>query len=523
MTIAPNPQQFSVDADFRPHAVIIGAGFGGLAAAVRLGARGYRVTVVDRLNGPGGRGRGFQQDGFTFDAGPTIVTAPHTFEELWGLCGKRMSDHVPLAPVDPFYRIMFADGSTFEASQDTEAVRAQVAKLSPGDLAGWDRFMARSESNLREVYERIQHVPFRSIWDMSIAMGGLARLEAYHSVYGLAARFVKDERLRQVLSFHPLFIGGNPFAVSAFYSVIPQLEKTWGVHFAMGGTSKLADGLADLIREQGGVLRFRQDVREIMVEGGRATGIRLTSGETIDADIVVSNADSAFTYGRLLPAHVRRRRWSDRKLERARYSMSLFIWYFGTDRQWPEVQPHTILMGPRYKELIKDIFERKVLASDFSLYLYRPTAMDPSMAPKGCDSFYVLSPVPNLQGDTDWTAAAEPYRRAIEDSLATKLLPGLKGSVATSRVVTPLHFRDTLLSPHGAGFGLEPVMSQSAYFRPQSCSEDIDGLYLVGAGTHPGAGLPAVLASATILDKVVPDAGQLARNGHQFLRGGGVF
>ncbi|ALK09913.1 phytoene desaturase family protein [Blastochloris viridis] len=510
MTVVPNFHLLAVEPDHRPHAVIIGAGFGGLGAAVRLGARGYRVTVVDRLGGPGGRGRGFQQDGYTFDAGPTLVTAPHMFEELWELCGKKMSDHVAMVAMDPFYRVIFSDGSTFEASQHTEKVRAQIAKLAPADLAGWDRYMARGEASLRDVYQRVHDTPFRSIWDMSIVLGGLVRLEAYHTVYGLVSRFVKDERLRQVLSFHQLFIGGNPFAASAFYSLITHLEKKWGVHFAIGGTSSLADGLAALIRAQGGVLRFSEDVTEITLDGRRATGVKLASGETIAADVVVSNADSAFTYGRLLPSHACRR-WNARKLDRARYSMSVFLWYFGTSRQWPEVPHHTILMGPRYRELIRDIFVKKVLAPDFSLYLHRPTATDPSMAPAGCDSFYVLSPVPNLQGDADWTKVAEPYRRAIEDKLDTMLLPGLKGSVVTSRVVTPLHFRDTLLSPHGAGFGLEPVLTQSVYFRPHNCSEDIDGLYLVGAGTHPGAGLPAVLASAKILDKVVPDARQLAR------------
>ncbi|CUU41052.1 Dehydrosqualene desaturase [Blastochloris viridis] len=491
--------------------MVIGAGFGGLGAAVRLGARGYRVTVVDRLAGPGGRGRGFQQDGYTFDAGPTIVTAPQMFEELWELCGKKMSDHVPLVAMDPFYRVIFADGSTFDASQDTDKVRAQVAKMAPNDLAGWDRYMTRSEGIFRDVYQKVHDIPFRTIWDMSIIMNELIRFEGYRTVYGLVSRFVKDERLRQALSFHPLFIGGNPFAASAFYCLITFLEKHWGVHYALGGTSKIADGLADLIREQGGVLRFNEDVTEITLNGRRATGVRLASGKTIAADIVVSNADSAFTYRRLLPAHVRRR-WNDRKLDRAKYSMSLFVWYFGTSRQWPEVPHHTILMGPLYRELIRDIFVKKVLAPDFSLYLYRPTATDPSMAPAGCDSFYVLSPVPNLQSDVDWTAAAEPYRRAIEDRLEHTLLPGLKNSVVTSRMVTPLHFRDTLLSPYGAGFGLEPVLTQSAYFRPQNRSEDVDGLYLVGAGTHPGAGLPAVLASAKILDKVVPDAKQLARH-----------
>ncbi|NJO54722.1 MAG: phytoene desaturase [Bacteroidales bacterium] len=508
MTVAPDSQQFSAKNDRRPHAVIIGAGFGGLAAAVRLGVRGYRVTIIDRLDGPGGRGHAFQQDGYTFDAGPTIVTAPHTFEELWELCGKKMADHVPLVPMNPFYRITFADGSTFDASQDNESMRAQVAKFAPADLAGWDRFMARSERLFRDVYQGVSDIPFGSIWDMATILGALIRLEGYRTVYGLVSRYVRDERLRMALSFHPLFIGGNPFATTAFYCLITYLEKHGGVHFAMGGTGKLADGLADLIKDQGGVLRFNEEVTAITLDGRRATGVKLASGETITADIVVSNADSAFTYSRLLPASVRRR-WTDRKLNRSRYSMSLFVWYFGTNRQWPEMPHHSILMGPRYKDLLKDIFDRKFLAPDFSLYIYRPTATDPSMAPKGCDSFYALSPVPNLLGDADWTQAAEPYRQAIEDRLDQTLLPGLKGSVVTSRVVTPLHFRDELLSLHGAAFGLEPVMTQSAYFRPHNRSEDVDGLYLVGAGTHPGAGLPAVLASAKILDKVVPDAKQL--------------
>jgi phytoene desaturase len=330
------------------------------------------------------------------------------------------------------------------------------------------------------------------------------------SVYAMVARHMRDERLRTVFSFHPLLIGGNPFTATSVYSLISFLERKWGVHFAMGGTGSLVTGMCDLIAGQGGTIRYDAEVAAIEVAGRRARGVRLVGGETIAADIVVSNADSANTYRKLLPAAVRRR-WTDRKIDRARYSMSLFVWYFGTRRTYPDVPHHTILLGPRYRDLLRDIFGRKRLADDFSLYLHRPTATDPSLAPPGCDAFYVLSPVPHLESGTDWMAAAEPYRRRIAAHLEATLLPGLSDAVVTSRMMTPLDFRDRLQSHRGAAFGLEPVLTQSAWFRPHNRSEDVDGLYLVGAGTHPGAGLPGVLSSARVLDTVVPHAADLVR------------
>ena len=493
----------------QPHAVVIGSGFGGLAAAVRLGARGYRVTVLEKLDAPGGRAYVHRQDGFTFDAGPTIVTAPFLLEELWGLCGRQLADDVDLRPVSPFYRIRFQDGETFDYTGDPSAMRAEVARLSASDVPGYERFMRASEAIFRVGFERLGDVPFSSWRDMVRIVPDMIRLASYRTVYGFVSRYIRDPRLRVVLSFHPLLIGGNPFTTTSIYCLIAFLERQWGVHFAMGGTGRLVQGLVALIEGQGGRVRCGEEVRAIAVKNGVATGVGLASGEEISADIVVSNADSAWTYRYLLPPAVRHR-WTNRRIERARYSMSLFVWYFGTRRRYVDVPHHTILLGPRYRELLSDIFDRKVLASDFSLYLHRPTATDPSLAPEGCDAFYVLSPVPHLGSGVDWRQKAEPYRRAVARRLSETVLPDLEANVVTSLMTTPQDFQDRLLSFRGAAFGLEPLLSQSAFFRPHNRSEEVKNLYLVGAGTHPGAGLPGVLSSARVLDTVVPHALALA-------------
>ena len=487
----------------RPHALVIGSGFGGLAAAVRLGARGYRVSVLEQRDAPGGRAYVYKQDGFTFDAGPTIITAPFLFEELWQLCGQSMADHIDLRPMDPFYRIRFHDGQSIDYSGDEAQMRAQIAKFNPEDVEGYRRFMRLSEEIYRVGFERLGDQPFSSIMDMARIAADIIRLKGYRSVYGLVSQFMRDERLRTIFSFHPLLIGGNPFDATAIYCLITFLEKAHGVHFVMGGTGQLVDGLVRLIEGQGGHIECNRQVDSILVKDGVARGVRLSDGQEIVSDIVVSNADSAWTYRHLLPES-ERKRWTNRKLDRARYSMGLFVWYFGVNRTYPDVLHHTIMMGPRYRELLDDIFHKKTLADDFSLYLHRPTATDPSLAPDGCDAFYVLSPVPNLQGGQDWTKQAEPYRKSIERLLEATVLPGLGEAIVTSRMMTPQDFKDQLNSYHGAGFGLEPVLTQSAWFRPHNLSEEVRNLYLVGAGTHPGAGLPGVLSSARILDKVTP-------------------
>src|SRR5664279_4061416 len=430
--------------DPRPHALAIGSGFGGLAAAVRLGARGYRVTVVEKLDAPGGRALVHRQDGFTFDAGPTVITAPFLFEELWALAGKRLAEDVDLRPVAPFYRIVFDDGERFDYSGDAAAMRAEIGRIAPADVDGYERFLRASEEIFKVGFEELGDKPFDSWLDMARAVPDLVRLEGYRTVWSLSCKFVRDPRLRVVLTFQSLLVGGNPFATTSVYCLIAFLERRWGVHFPIGGTGSLVRGLVGLIEGQGGRLRCRAGVAEILVDdAGRAGGVRLESGETIAADIVVSNADSAWTYKHLLaPRH--RRRWTDARIERARYSMSLFVWYFGTRRRYDDVAHHTILLGPRYRELLGDIFDKKVLADDFSLYLHRPTATDPALAPAGCDAFYVLSPVPHLDSGVDWQAKAEPYRRAIAARLEERLLPGLANEIVTSRLLTPQDFQDRL-------------------------------------------------------------------------------
>ena len=494
--------------DPRPHAVVIGSGFGGLAAAVRLGARGYRVTVLEKGEAPGGRAHVFRQDGFRFDAGPTIITVPYVLEELWTLAGRDFHEDIDLRPLDPFYRISLADGRSIDVCRDGTEMRARVERMFPGEGVGYARFEVECRRLCDLAFLGQGDRPMHELLRMVRLAPDLLTHGAFRSVHGLAARHVRDPDLRAVLSFHPLLIGGDPFTTTAVYGLIPELERRWGVHFAMGGTGALVRGLVGLIEGQGGSVRCGAEVDEIVVDRGHARGVRLNDGQSIAADQVVSNADPGWTYGHLL-RNTARRRWTDRRIGRARYSMSLFVWYFGTNRRYEDVPHHSILLGPRYRGLLDDIFRRKTLADDFSLYLHRPTATDPALAPPGHDAFYVLSPVPNLKAGIDWDTAAEPYRKRIADHLAATLLPGLEEAVVSSRLVTPTYFRDRLNTPWGAGFSLQPLLTQSAWFRPHNRSEEVEGLYLVGAGTHPGAGVPGVICSAKILDTVVPHADAL--------------
>jgi phytoene desaturase len=496
--------------DARPHAVVIGSGFGGLAAAVRLGARGYRVTVLEKLDAPGGRAYVHRQDGFTFDAGPTVITAPQLLEDLWTLAGRKLTDDIDLRPVTPFYRIRFEDGDVFDYTGDAADMDRQIQRWSPRDVAGYHRFLEMSERIFAVGFERLAHVPFGKVMDMVRIVPDMMKLASYRTVYSLVAKYIEHDKLRQVLSFHPLLVGGNPFSTTSIYTLIAFLERKWGVHFPIGGTGALVKGLVQLIEGQGGAVRTNAGVRKILVEGGVAKGVELESGERLSSSIVVSNADAAWTYRYLVDGE-HRRRWTDKKIDRTRFSMGLFVWYFGTNRRYEDVAHHTILLGPRYKGLLDDIFDNHVLAEDFSLYLHRPTATDPSLAPEGCDGFYVLSPVPNLLSKTNWAEEAERYRKKIELKLEQTILPGLSKAIVTSRVTTPQEFQDRLLSYRGAAFGVEPVLTQSAYFRPHNKSEDVENLFLVGASTHPGAGVPGVLSSARVLDSIVPDPAVFAR------------
>jgi phytoene desaturase len=490
------------------HAVVIGTGFGGLAAALRLCRKGYRVTVLERLEGPGGRAFVYEQDGFTFDAGPTIITAPFLLEELWAMCGRRFSDDVDLRPMWPFYRIRFDDGSHFDYFGETEAMRREITRLAgPSEVAGYDAFMREAMFCLKLGYEELGTTSFVSLMDLIAAMPSMVRMQAWKTIYSMARRHFKNEKLRQVFSFHPLLIGGNPFSVTQVYSLITGLEREYGVHSAMGGTGAIVKALARLVEDQGAVVRYNAEVGRILLEGRRAVGVELSNGERISADMVVSNADAANTYRKLLP-NAARRVWTDAKVERAAYSMGLFVWYFGTRRRYEDIPHHMILLGPRYKGLLQDIFKRKVLSKDFSLYLHRPTATDPALAPAGCDTFYVLSPVPHLDADVDWAQTAEPYRQTIAAYLEQSVLPGLSAEVCTSKVVTPLDFESRLWAYKGAAFGMEPRLTQSAWFRPHNQNEDIEALYMVGAGTHPGAGVPGVLSSAKAFDSLIKPVGR---------------
>jgi len=493
-----------------PHAVVVGAGMGGLASAVRLGARGYRVTLVERLEQPGGRARVFEQDGFTFDAGPTVITAPFLFDELWQLCGRERSDDVELVPVDPFYRIRFDDGTAFHYTGDAETMEKEIARFSEADVDGYRRFLEKSEEIFQIGFEELGHVPFQNLTDMLRIAPAMMKLESHRTVHSLVAKYISHPKVRKVLSFHPLLVGGNPFNTTSIYTLIAFLERKWGVWYAMGGTGSLVSGLSDLLDGLPGARqRYGADVDQILVEDGRASGVRLQSGETIEADLVVSNADVGFTYRNLIaPEH--RTTWTDRRVENMDYSMSLFVWYFGTDRIYDDVEHHTIQMGPRYKGLLDDIFEHKELAEDMSLYLHRPTKTDPSMAPDGHDAFYVLSPVPHLESGIDWREQAEPYRQRVEAYLEETVLPDLGDHLVTSRMLTPREFRDEYKSLKGAAFSVEPKLTQSAWFRPHNKSEDVEHLYFAGAGTHPGAGLPGVLSSARVLDTIVPDPDNIA-------------
>ena len=487
-----------------PTALVIGAGFGGLAAAVRLAAKGWRVTVLEKLDAPGGRAYVHHRDGHVFDAGPTIITVPHLFEELWALAGRRFADDVELKRLEPFYRIRFDDGTHFDYSGEVDRMRAEVRRISPDDAAGYERFMAEADHCFKLGFEALGDKAFDSLADLITASPAILRMRGWRSLHGMVASHLKHPKLRMAMSLQSLLIGGNPFSVTCIYSLINALERQWGVHWAMGGTGALVNGLVNVLEGLGGSLRPNAEVKRIEVDGGRATGVTLANGERIAADIVVSNADTAWTYKHLVaPEH--RRHWTDQRIDNGRYSMSLFVWYFGTDKRFDDVPHHMMVLGPRYEGLLKDIFKKHRLSDDFSLYLHRPTATDPSMAPPGRDTFYALAPVPHLASGTDWKSHAEAFRQKVQARLEATVMPGLGQHITTSFVTTPQDFHDRLLSHQGAAFGLEPLLLQSAWFRPHNRSEDVKNLYMVGASTHPGAGVPGVLMSARALESVLPD------------------
>ena len=486
--------------------VVIGSGFGGLSAAIRLRALGHRVVVLEARDQPGGRAGVVRREGHVFDTGPTVITAPHLFAELFELAGRRMEEFLELVPVDPFYRVQFSDGSRFDYIADEARLLRQIAQFNPGDVAGYQRMSERSRQIFEVGYQQLVAEPFDSFWDMVRILPDMLRLGSFRSLYATVARYVEDDRLRQVFTFQPLLIGGNPFRVTSIYLLIHWLEKKWGVHFVMGGTTRLVEALVEIMESMGAQLRLGTPVEQIEVDQGRVKAVVTSGGERIPCRFVVSNADPCHTYGELIDnGHCRKNH--SRRLRRIRHSMGLFVGFFGTKRRYEGVAHHTILMGPRYRELLEDIFERKVLADDFSLYLHRPTATDPGLAPPGCETFYVLAPVPNNESGIDWSEEGEGYFERILESLERRVLPGLRQHITTRFWHSPNYFERELRSVAGAGFGPEPRLSQSAWFRFHNRSKDVEGLYFVGAGVHPGAGLPGVINSAKIVEKVLPRPG----------------
>jgi phytoene desaturase len=483
--------------------IIIGAGFGGIAAALRLKKKGYKVLLLDKQDKPGGRGYSYERSGFTFDAGPTVITAPFLIDEIFALFGKKSSDYLKLVPVDPWYRIRFDDGSTFRYGGTIAQTCAEIEKISPSDVEGYRKLIKKCEKIFGVGFLELGDKPFFNAFSMVEVAAKMIALESYLTVYQLVSKYIKNDKLRQVFTFHPLLVGGNPFNTTSIYALIHYLEREYGVWYAMGGTKAIVEGFTKLMEEESVQIRLNTSVTKILVRDGKAIGVQTSQSETIHADIIVANADPPFVYKHLIDK-TDRPKWTDTRIESLDYSMGLFVIYFGTNKTYPELDHHTIMLGPRYKELLEDIFNRKILPTDFSLYLHAPTRTDPSMAPPGHECFYVLAPVPNLQGDINWAVEGDRFADRILDHLEKTILPDLKANLVEKFFVTPMHFRDNLNTHHGTGFSIQPTLLQSAYFRFHNQSEDIDNLYFVGAGTHPGAGLPGVLTSAKVLDRVIP-------------------
>ena len=479
-------------------AVVIGAGFAGIATALRLRALGYQVTLLERLNSLGGRAQVFERGGYRHDAGPTVITAPFLFDELFELFDEKLADYLEFVPLDPFYRFHFADGSQFDYRASVEDTLTEIRRFSPEDANGYLKLLEKSKKIYDVGFKKLVHRPFIRIWDMVKQVPALLILKCYKTVSQMVNSHLKHPLIRQAFSIHPLLVGGNPFKTTAIYTLIHYLERRWGVFFCMGGTGKLVEELGALMERHGINIVLNADVNEIITANKIATGVRFGDNETIDAELVVFGGDPETCYQYLLP------NTKPHLLDiKKHYSMGLYVLYFGTKKLYPDVAHHSIWMGPRFKELLSEIFDAKQMSEDFSLYLHRPTATDKSFAPDGCESFYVLCPVPNLQGDVDWCAEAEVLRDRIVEALEETILPELSSVIEEVFWMTPEDFAKDYRSMHGAGFSIEPRLTQSAWFRFHNRDKAISNLYFVGAGTHPGAGLPGVVSSAKVVEELL--------------------
>jgi phytoene desaturase len=482
-------------------AAVIGSGFGGLALAIRLQSAGMDTTILEARDKPGGRAYYWEKGGHVFDAGPTVITDPACLKELWALSGADMAADVDLVPVSPFYRLSWPDGTIFDYLDDDQRLAEQIAALDPADVDGYRRFLDYSAGVFVEGYEKLGAVPFLDFTSMLRAAPQLARYQAWRSVYSVVSGFVRNKKLRQALSFHTLLVGGNPMTTSAIYALIHKLERDGGVWFARGGTNSLVRGMVRHFERLGGTVRLADPVEAIGIDAGRVTTVRTRSGWSQDFDAVASNADVVRTYDMLGDDRGRR---ASAKLRRKRFSPSLFVVHFGTRGTWPDVPHHSILFGPRYRGLLTDIYRGRTLADDPALYLHHPTATDPAMAPSGKSTFYVLAPVPHLgKAPLDWEEEAPRYRDRILELLEQRMMPGLRDRVETIFHYTPRDFESDLNSHLGSAFSLEPILTQSAWFRVHNRDDSIPNLYFVGAGTHPGAGIPGVVGSAKATAKLM--------------------
>ncbi|MDA0870491.1 MAG: phytoene desaturase family protein [Proteobacteria bacterium] len=482
--------------------IVVGSGFGGIAAALRMRAKGYEVTLLEKQADLGGRARVFTKDGFTYDAGPTVVTAPYLFNELFSLFKKNIEDYVKIVPLDLWYRFVFNDGSAFNYSGNENEMESQISKIS-NDLNGYKKLITFTEKIFNKGFVELSDKPFNNFLFMIKQIPALLKLKSYQSVYQLVSSYISNEKLRRIFSMHPLLVGGNPFSTTAIYALILFLEKKWGIHYAMGGTGKIVEALEKLMKEEDITILKNAEVVEFLTKNKKITGIQLKNGSIINCDYLICNSDPPNVYKNLIKSNNQYNFLFNQKIKRMNYSMGLFVYYFGSKKKYNNIAHHTICFGNSYQDHLKKIFEDKILTDDISYYLHRPTATDPSMAPENHDAFYVLVPVPNNLSGINWKEKGDSFKELVIEKMEKTTLPNLRENIVSDFYLTPDYFEQELSTLHGSGFSIQPKFTQSAYFRFHNQSEIFSNMFFVGAGTHPGAGMPGVLSSAKVLDKLL--------------------
>ena len=482
--------------------IVIGSGFGGLAASLRLKAKGYKVTLVEKHPDLGGRARVFKKGDFIYDGGPTVITAPYLFEELFSIFNKKISDYVKIVPLDLWYRFVFSDGDTFDYNGNDKSMEEQVKRFNSDDYNGYKKLVNFTEKIFDKGFTDLSDRPFNNLVFMMKQIPSLLKLKSYKSVYSLVSNYITDEKLRRVFSMHPLLVGGNPFSTTSIYTLILFLEKKWGIHYSMGGTGSVVSALEKLMIEENIKIIKNAEVTEILVERKKVKGVKVNNSKIINCDYIICNSDPPNVYNKLIKSKEDYNFLFKQKMRRMDYSMGLFVYYFGSKKKYSNVAHHTIYFGKSYEKHLNKIFEKKTLSEDISYYLHRPSATDPNMAPKDQDAFYVLVPVPNNQSNINWIEEGDKFKNLVLDKMDKTVLPGIKENVVSDFYLTPDYFEIDLATLHGSGFSIQPKFSQSAYFRFHNQSEIYKNLYFVGAGTHPGAGMPGVLSSAKVLDRL---------------------